>query len=220
MCNGMVLGEDQAISLFHLLRSIRRMSGNRLSEHLSLEIEASRFGQPLSEGEPVLGCTCYRCILATFRLSDEARLAAEDLVRDLARLDPAIRRDAANAVVVSLLADGVRLPAAAILAELARRVDGARRPVPTRTDDPLPIAEARQADILTVCQRHGVKLRRVGRSHRGACPIHKGEGHNFSVDAELGLYNCFKCSAAGDTIALEQALAGVTFPDAVRRLAG
>lgn len=43
-------------------------------------------------------------------------------------------------------------------------------------------------------------LRRVGRSYRGACPIHRGRNLNLDVNGTRGLYHCFKCGAGGDII--------------------
>jgi DNA primase len=64
-----------------------------------------------------------------------------------------------------------------------------------------------------------VELRRVGKSYRGPCPIHGGEGPNLSILPERGLFYCFVCGAGGDGIELWQQVRGVSFVDAVRGLA-
>jgi DNA primase len=54
--------------------------------------------------------------------------------------------------------------------------------------------------------------------YRIACPIHNGDGLNFSVDDDLGLYHCFTCGAAGDCISLYAALENLSNADAARKL--
>lgn len=198
---------------------------SKLSEHLSKEIEHTvrldhrpEESPPLEPGQPVPGCICYQCVIGSLGLEDDARFIAEDLVRDLSRLDSAIRRSLASSVVESWLAKGLRLPSAGILTELAGRVEGARRSRPIHTDQ-LPLEAARAVPILAVAERLGLNLQRKGKSWRGPCPIHDGNGPNFSIDPERGIFKCFVCGAAGDAIELEQEVAGVGFADAVRRLA-
>ena len=43
-----------------------------------------------------------------------------------------------------------------------------------------------QADITQIVGEY-VQLRRSGRTYRGPCPLHGGEGPNFSVDPERGM---------------------------------
>lgn len=62
-------------------------------------------------------------------------------------------------------------------------------------------------------------LRRVGRSYRGPCPLHRGDGPNFSIDPARGLFKCFVCGEGGDVFAFLQKLHGWTFAEAVRALA-
>jgi hypothetical protein len=71
----------------------------------------------------------------------------------------------------------------------------------------------------------GVRLFRVGRRWRGACPLcgasaGKKGGGAFSVDKDQGLFKCFACDGRGDVIALEQALRGGTAREAAERLVG
>lgn len=48
---------------------------------------------------------------------------------------------------------------------------------------------------------------------RGACPVHHGEGDNFAVDAETGVWFCHSnCKRGGDILDLEEALIGGDFP--------
>ncbi len=82
----------------------------------------------------------------------------------------------------------------------------------------MPVEAARATPILDVADRLGLELRRVGRSYRGPCPIHRGEDPNFSVDPERGLFKCFVCDEGGDGIELWMHVRGVTFAEAVREM--
>ena len=62
-------------------------------------------------------------------------------------------------------------------------------------------------------------LRQQGARWRGACGIHKGIRGSFSVHPETGLWRCWSdCSRGGDIIALEMALTGVSWLDAVKEV--
>jgi DNA primase len=72
-----------------------------------------------------------------------------------------------------------------------------------------------RADLVEICGEH-VTLKRVGKSYRGPCPLHGGEGPNFSVDAARGIYKCFVCGEGGDVFGFVMQLLGLDFPEAVR----
>jgi hypothetical protein len=59
-------------------------------------------------------------------------------------------------------------------------------------------------------------LRQQGQRWRGRCPIHRGKHNSFSVDPVTGLWRCWSdCGRGGDIIALEIALTGATWREAV-----
>jgi hypothetical protein len=59
-------------------------------------------------------------------------------------------------------------------------------------------------------------LRQRGKRWRGPCPIHRGKQDNFSVNSETGLWRCWSvCGRGGDIIALEVALTGAAWREAV-----
>jgi hypothetical protein len=58
-------------------------------------------------------------------------------------------------------------------------------------------------------------LRQRGKRWRGACPVHKGTHPNFSVNPQAGLWRCWSCGRYGDVIALEMALTGAPWREAV-----
>ena len=55
---------------------------------------------------------------------------------------------------------------------------------------------------------------------RGACPLHGGNGRNFSVNPETGLWTCHsQCQAGGDIFAFVQQKNQKSFVDALREVA-
>lgn len=63
------------------------------------------------------------------------------------------------------------------------------------------------------------KLVRKGREHSGLCPFHKEKTPSFTVNEEKGFYHCFGCGAHGSIIDFLMETEGLTFPEAVERLA-
>ncbi|HKK26992.1 MAG TPA: DNA primase [Gemmatimonadota bacterium] len=75
-----------------------------------------------------------------------------------------------------------------------------------------------RADILEICGEH-MSLKRVGKTYRGPCPLHGGEGPNFSIDPSRGIFKCFVCGEGGDVFGFVMKLLGLDFPSAVRYVA-
>ncbi len=75
-----------------------------------------------------------------------------------------------------------------------------------------------QADILQIIGEF-MPLRRVGRTYRGPCPLHGGEGPNFSVYPERGIFKCFVCGDGGDVFSFPMKLLGLDFVEAVKFVA-
>lgn len=81
------------------------------------------------------------------------------------------------------------------------------------------VEEIRQrADLVEVVSEH-TRLKRAGKTWRGPCPLHGGEGPNFSVDPAKGFYKCFVCGEAGTIYNFLMKQSGMTFPEAVRAVA-
>ena len=70
-----------------------------------------------------------------------------------------------------------------------------------------------------VIARH-VSLRRAGRELTGLCPFHNEKTPSFTVSEEKGFFHCFGCGAHGDVIGFVMRQEGLSFPEAVERLAG
>lgn len=64
-----------------------------------------------------------------------------------------------------------------------------------------------------------VKLTRKGREYTGLCPFHNEKTPSFTVNEAKGFYHCFGCGAHGDIIKFEMEANGLTFIDAVEKLA-
>lgn len=64
-----------------------------------------------------------------------------------------------------------------------------------------------------------VRLVRKGREHSGLCPFHNEKTPSFTVNDEKALYHCFGCGQHGDVITFVMETEGLSFPEAVERLA-
>src|ERR1700760_1221233 len=87
----------------------------------------------------------------------------------------------------------------------------------------------RDEDIAAVRERSPIdevigeylQLRSAGGdSLKGLCPFHDEKTPSFNVTPARGLYYCFSCSAGGDVIKFVQEIDGLSFIEAVERLAG
>ena len=64
-----------------------------------------------------------------------------------------------------------------------------------------------------------VRLQKRGREHTGLCPFHKEKTPSFTVSEEKGFFHCFGCGAHGDVVGFVMRSDGLSFPEAVERLA-
>jgi DNA primase len=76
----------------------------------------------------------------------------------------------------------------------------------------------RRTDLVKLVGRR-VKLTRKGRVFWGLCPFHKEKSPSFKVENERRNYHCFGCGAGGSAFKWLQETEGLTFPEAVQRLA-
>ncbi len=77
---------------------------------------------------------------------------------------------------------------------------------------------SRRTDLVQLVGRR-VKLQRKGRVFWGLCPFHKEKSPSFKVDNERRSYHCFGCGAGGNAFNWLSETEGLTFPQAVERLA-
>ena len=77
----------------------------------------------------------------------------------------------------------------------------------------------RRTDLVQLVGRR-VKLTRKGRVFWGICPFHKEKSPSFKVENERRHYHCFGCGAGGDAITWLMETEGLSFPEAIQKLAG
>lgn len=81
------------------------------------------------------------------------------------------------------------------------------------------IAEVQQATDLVEYLSATVQLKKAGRTFKGLCPFHSEKSPSFHVDPVKGFYHCFGCGAGGTVFTWVMKQEGITFPEAVRKLA-
>lgn len=64
-----------------------------------------------------------------------------------------------------------------------------------------------------------VKLQKRGRDYVGLCPFHHEKTPSFSVNTAQGYYHCFGCGEHGDIFSFEMKNNGLSFMEAVHKLA-
>jgi DNA primase len=88
------------------------------------------------------------------------------------------------------------------------------------TIPPAFIDEIRMRVGLAAVVGRRVKLTRAGHEWKGCCPFHNEKTPSFYVNEDKGFYHCFGCGAHGDVVRFVTEQEGLSFPDAVRQLAG
>ena len=64
-----------------------------------------------------------------------------------------------------------------------------------------------------------IKLQKRGRDYVGLCPFHHEKTPSFSVNTAQGYYHCFGCGEHGDIFSFEMKNNGLSFMEAVHKLA-
>lgn len=75
------------------------------------------------------------------------------------------------------------------------------------------------ADIVDIVSQV-VSLRRAGRNFLGLCPFHAEKTPSFTVSPDKQIFYCFGCGTGGNVYSFLMKHGGLTFPEAVRTLAG
>src|SRR6201996_9149546 len=76
----------------------------------------------------------------------------------------------------------------------------------------------RRTDLVQLVGRR-VKLVRKGRVMWGCCPFHGEKSPSFKVENERRAYKCFGCGVGGDAFKWLIETEGLSFPEAVEKLA-
>lgn len=75
-----------------------------------------------------------------------------------------------------------------------------------------------QSNIVDVVGQF-VQLKKSGKNHFGLCPFHEERSPSFSVAEDKQMYHCFGCGKGGNVFKFLQDLEGLTFPEAVKKVA-
>jgi DNA primase len=81
------------------------------------------------------------------------------------------------------------------------------------------VEELRNRITLSEVIGRKVALKRKGREYAGLCPFHNEKTPSFWVNDQKAFFHCFGCGAHGDAIGFTMRIEGLTFPDAVEKLA-
>lgn len=74
------------------------------------------------------------------------------------------------------------------------------------------------ADVVEVISDF-VQLKRRGATYLGLCPFHNEKSPSFNVNPVRGIYKCFGCGKAGDSISFMMEHDKMSYPEALRYLA-
>ncbi len=75
------------------------------------------------------------------------------------------------------------------------------------------------ADIVQVIGEH-IELKKAGTRFTGLCPFHAEKTPSFSVNAQGQFFHCFGCGESGDVFSFLMKYSRLTFPEALKELAG
>lgn len=75
-----------------------------------------------------------------------------------------------------------------------------------------------RVDIVDLVGQY-VPLKKAGTSLSGLCPFHKEKSPSFHVQPQKQIFHCFGCHKGGNVFTFLCAIEGLSFPDAVRKLA-
>ena len=77
----------------------------------------------------------------------------------------------------------------------------------------------RRIDIVSLIGEY-VTLKKAGKNYLGLCPFHREKTPSFTVNPDKQMFYCFGCSEGGNGVSFLMKLNNLTFPEAVRQLAG
>ena len=73
-------------------------------------------------------------------------------------------------------------------------------------------------DLVDVVSDY-VSLKKAGTNYKGLCPFHSEKTASFIVSPEKQIYHCFGCHEGGDLFGFLMKMEGLTFPEAIEKLA-
>ncbi len=81
------------------------------------------------------------------------------------------------------------------------------------------LEKVRQAADIVQIVSEKIPLKRSGRNLKALCPFHAEKTPSFMVNPERQIYHCFGCGEGGNVFSFLMRLDGLSFPEAVERLA-
>jgi DNA primase len=75
------------------------------------------------------------------------------------------------------------------------------------------------AEIVEVVSDY-LTLKKRGSNLMACCPFHNEKSPSFNVNPRMGIYKCFGCGKSGDSISFVMEYDKLTYPEALRQLAG
>ena len=76
-----------------------------------------------------------------------------------------------------------------------------------------------RVDLADLIASYGVDVRTSGSSKKACCPFHHEKTPSFNINENKGFYHCFGCGESGDAIKFVMKMDGLTFVEAVKKLA-
>lgn len=77
-----------------------------------------------------------------------------------------------------------------------------------------------RTDLAELVSSYGIPLKQSGSSIKACCPFHSEKTPSFHINVAKGFYHCFGCGESGDVFKFVQKQEGLTFMEAVKKLAG
>ncbi len=74
-------------------------------------------------------------------------------------------------------------------------------------------------DLADLIASYGVDVRVAGSAKKACCPFHHEKTPSFHINEARGYYHCFGCGESGDAIKFVEKMDGLTFVEAVKKLA-
>ena len=74
-------------------------------------------------------------------------------------------------------------------------------------------------DLADLIASYGIAVKTAGSSKKACCPFHHEKTPSFNINESKGYYHCFGCGESGDAIKFVQKMDGLTFVEAVKKLA-
>ena len=76
-----------------------------------------------------------------------------------------------------------------------------------------------RVDLADLIASYGIQVKTAGASKKACCPFHHEKTPSFNINESKGYYHCFGCGESGDAIKFVQKMDGLTFVEAVKKLA-